>query len=145
MWILDQLWCQNCQFWMPKTDLNTKTLQPPKYCKTQRFFNDFGVRGVRFGSPNRTKNIEKTDALSKCSFRSIFDRFCGHFGAILGSKGSQMEAKAPQRELKGCQKATQRLQNGHHGPYTCLGLASMGAKASLRTLWRQKALKSSPN
>ena len=76
------------------------------------------------------------------------DRFWGHFGAILGSKGSQMEAKAPQRELKGCSTAAQRPPKGSKmdptGSTHASVLASMGAKASRRTPWRQKGTKKLP-
>ena len=59
-----------------------------------------------------------------------------------------MEAKAPQRELKGCPKAAQRPPKGSKmdptGSTHASLLASMGPKASRRTPWRQKGTKKLP-
>ena len=59
-----------------------------------------------------------------------------------------MEAKAPQRELKGCPKAAQRPPKGSKmdptGSTHASVLASMGPKASRRTPWRQKGTKKLP-
>ena len=59
-----------------------------------------------------------------------------------------MEAKAPQRELKGCPKAAQRPPKGSKmdptGSTHASVLASMGPNASRRTPWRQKGTKKLP-
>ena len=69
-----------------KTDLNTKRPQSLKCYKNQHLFNDFRVRGNRFGKKKRSNIDEKTEPMSKCVLTSIFDRSSVILGRVWGGK-----------------------------------------------------------
>jgi len=63
-----------------KTDLNLKRRISTKYCKTNDFFNIFGVRGSGLTTKIRPKTVKK-----RSQHRNTFwHRFLVDFGSILG-------------------------------------------------------------